>query len=68
MRIVNPEIQYGYILKLDARPQIYLGNAVVSNRHGNEYLYAINASDEDIELAVPTMDIFSRKGMFSKEK
>jgi len=30
----------------------------VSNRHGIAHLYAINSSDEDIELAIPTVKIY----------
>jgi len=58
IRIANPKVKYGYIPKLNAGPQVYLGNAVVFNRHGIAHLYAINSSDEDIELAVPTVKIY----------
>ncbi|KAL6256688.1 hypothetical protein P5V15_012807 [Pogonomyrmex californicus] len=58
IRIANPEIKNGYIPKLNAGPQVYLGNAVVSNHHGVTHLYAVNSSDEDIELAVPTVKIY----------
>lgn len=37
---------------------MYLGNAVVSNHHGIAYLYAINSSDEDIKLAIPTVKLY----------
>ncbi|KAL6263089.1 hypothetical protein P5V15_005891 [Pogonomyrmex californicus] len=40
------------------RLQVYLGNAVVSNHHGVAHLYAVNSSDEDIELAIPTVKIY----------
>lgn len=58
VRVANPEIKYGYVPKLNAGPQVYLGNAVVSNHHGVAYLYAINSSGEDIELAIPTVKIY----------
>jgi len=50
VRIANPEVKYGYIPKLNAGLQVYLGNAVVSHRHVIAHLYAINSSDEDISL------------------
>ena len=58
IRIANPKMKSGYIPKLNAGPQVYLGNAVVSNRRGVAYLYAINSSDEDIELAIPTVKLY----------
>ncbi|KYN21197.1 hypothetical protein ALC57_06434, partial [Trachymyrmex cornetzi] len=57
IRIANPEIKYGYVPKLNAGPQVYLGNAVVSNRNGKGHLYVINTSNEDIALAIPTVSI-----------
>ena len=63
VRIANLEIQHGYVTKLNAGPQVYLGNryiqAIVPNRYDKGYLYTINASDEDIELA--TVDIYPIK-------
>ncbi|KYN50265.1 hypothetical protein ALC62_07830, partial [Cyphomyrmex costatus] len=49
VHVADPEIQYGYILSLDAGPQVYLGNAVVSNRQGKAHLYIVN-TDEDINI------------------
>jgi len=43
VRIANPDVKYGYIPKLNAGPQVYLSNAVVSNHHGIAHLYAINS-------------------------
>ncbi|KYN27480.1 hypothetical protein ALC57_03135 [Trachymyrmex cornetzi] len=57
IRIANPEIKYGYVPKLNTGPQVYLGNAVVSNRNGKGHLYVINTSNEDIALAIPTVSI-----------
>lgn len=58
VRVANPEIRCGYIPKLNAGSQVYLGNAVVSNRDGVAHLYVINSSDEDVELAIPTVKIY----------
>jgi len=39
----------------------------VSNRQGIVYLYAINSSDEDFELAVPTVKIYPFEEIKVKE-
>lgn len=57
VRVANPDIRYGYVPKLDVGPQVYLGNAVVSNHEGIAPLYVINSMEEDIELAIPTVKL-----------
>ncbi|KAG7196391.1 hypothetical protein KM043_016118, partial [Ampulex compressa] len=59
VRISNPELKTGYIPLLDAGKDLYIGNAVVTNRNGIAYIYAVNTSTEEIELAVPTVTLQS---------
>lgn len=57
IRVVNSEISEGYVPRLDVHKGVYLGNAIVNNRDGKAYLYAINTTFDDIEFPVPTVEL-----------
>ena len=53
----NPEVEKGYIPRLDAGSGIYLGEAVVSNKGGVACLMAFNSNEEGVELTVPAVTL-----------
>jgi len=57
VKIKNPYIKEGYVPQLKACDGIYLGNAVVTNRHGRGYMYAINSTERDQTLCVPDIEL-----------
>lgn len=57
VNISNPTITTGYVPRLSVCENVFLGEAVVTNRNGKAYLCAINASDTDRELVVPTIEL-----------
>ncbi|XP_046145699.1 uncharacterized protein LOC123989026 [Osmia bicornis bicornis] len=57
IRVSNTEIKAGFVPKLQLHPQLYMGNAVVTNRDGIAFLYAINVGAEDIEIEMPTVEL-----------
>lgn len=67
VKITNPDIAVGYIPRLSVCKDVYLGDAVVTNRDGRAYLQAINASDVDRELIVPNIELEEIESI-SKEK
>lgn len=57
VRILNHEAEDGYIPRLNVHEGVYLGNAVVKNRNGKAYLYAINTTPHDVEIPVPAVKL-----------
>ncbi|KYQ54036.1 hypothetical protein ALC60_08498 [Trachymyrmex zeteki] len=53
LRVLNTEIHTGYVPRLRVNNDIYLGDAVVTNRNGRAYIRVINSSEIDQELVVP---------------
>ncbi|KMQ89174.1 enzymatic polyprotein endonuclease reverse [Lasius niger] len=67
VRVGNPDVLTGYIPRLSVCKGVYLGEAMVTNRDGRAYLYAINASDTDRELIVPTINLQEVNQIFTEE-
>lgn len=59
LRVSNPEINIGYVPRLRVCDDVYLGDAVVTNREGKAYIRAVNTSDFDRELIVLTINLQS---------
>nr|XP_034195346.1 uncharacterized protein LOC117611508 [Osmia lignaria] len=57
IKVSNTEIKTGFVPKLQLHPQLYMGNAVVTNRDGIAFLYAINVGAEDIEIEMPAVEL-----------
>ena len=57
VNVKNSDISIGYIPRLSVCENVFLGEALVSNRNGRAYLRVINASDIDRELVVPTIEL-----------
>ncbi|KYQ50249.1 hypothetical protein ALC60_10666, partial [Trachymyrmex zeteki] len=53
LRILNKELKTGYVPRLRLDDDIYLGDAVITNRDGKAYLRVINTSEVDKELLIP---------------
>lgn len=57
VNVANPEVSTGYLPRLRACENVYIGNALVSNRKGKAYIRAINTGDQDREIAIPTIKL-----------
>lgn len=57
LKIDNPQVDIGYVPRLDVCEGVYLGDAVVTNRRGKAYIRVINTNDIDRELIVPTIKL-----------
>lgn len=57
VKIKNPNISVRYIPRLNVCKDVYVGKAIVSNRNGKAYVQAINTSNVDRELVVPTIEL-----------
>lgn len=57
LRVNNTQIDVGYVPRLDVCEDVYLGDAVVTNRQGKAYVRVINTSDIDREIVVPTISL-----------
>lgn len=57
VNVANPEVNTGYLPRLRACENVYIGNALVSNKKGKAYLRAINTGDQDREIAIPTIKL-----------
>ena len=47
----------GYVQKIKAGPGIFLGEALVTPQDGKVKIFAINATSEDIELTLPSIEL-----------
>lgn len=56
-RIENPNVTIGYLPRLRVCDDVYIGEAVVTNRDGKAYLRITNSSEEDKEIVVPTLPL-----------
>nr|XP_034174769.1 uncharacterized protein LOC117601733 [Osmia lignaria] len=57
IKVENTEEKTGFIPKIEIHPQLYMGNAVVTNRTGIAFLHATNVSSEDIKIQMPTLQL-----------
>nr|XP_034195201.1 uncharacterized protein LOC117611376 [Osmia lignaria] len=57
IKVKNMEEKTGFIPKIEIHPQLYMGNAVVTNRTGIAFLHATNVSSEDIKIQMPTVQL-----------
>lgn len=57
VRITNSGVSEGYVPRLPTSEGVYLGDAVVRNRSGRAYMYAINTTPEDVNLVVPSVEL-----------
>lgn len=57
INVSNPQIEVGYVPKLNVCEGVYLGDAIVTNRQGKAYIRVINTSDTDRELIIPTIEL-----------
>ncbi|XP_046141954.1 uncharacterized protein LOC123987841 [Osmia bicornis bicornis] len=57
IKIENTKETTGFIPKIDIHPQLYMGNAVVTNRTGIAFLHATNVSSEEIKIEMPTVQL-----------
>lgn len=57
VKVKNTDITEGYVPRLKFCAGIYAGEGVVKNRNGRAYVQAINTSEEDRELIVPTVEL-----------
>lgn len=57
VRVANPEVKVGYVPRQFISEGVFLGEALVTNSDGKAHLYLINTTDEEIEVAVPVLNI-----------
>ncbi|XP_057329925.1 uncharacterized protein LOC130670528 [Microplitis mediator] len=57
VRVANPEIETGYVGRLRIQKGIYLGEAVVTNRCGRAYMYIVNSTPNEVEIAIPVVTL-----------
>lgn len=55
VRISNPELKTGYLPRLYFTDGIYVGDSLITCINGKGYIRAINAIENDVELAIPTV-------------
>lgn len=54
---VRNDITEGYVPRINIDTDVYLGDAVVTNRMGKAYIGIINASEKDCEVILPSVEI-----------
>lgn len=54
---VANSVTTGYIPRIQLDDDIYLGDAVVTNRNGRAYVGIINATKEDYKMVIPTVEL-----------
>lgn len=58
-RIANPEVQQGYLPRIEPSQRIFMGEALISNNKGKGFLNIFNTTDETVELVVPSLTLQS---------
>lgn len=54
-KIINPELQEGYVPRLPCPKGIYAGEAIVKNINGTALFKAINTTEDEVNMLVPTL-------------
>ncbi|XP_025161027.1 uncharacterized protein LOC112589987 [Harpegnathos saltator] len=57
LKILNPSPREGYIPRITIRDDVFLGDAVVSNRNGLAYVGIVNAGETECKLPIPTVEL-----------
>lgn len=56
IRVINI-LTEGYVPRIFPCDDVYLGDAVVTNRDGSAYLHAYNTGSKDVEFPVPSVEL-----------
>ncbi|KAL6417715.1 hypothetical protein ACFW04_012557 [Cataglyphis niger] len=67
LRVSNPDINEGYIPRIHVHEDVYLGDAVVTNRDGIAYAGIINSSEKARTIAIPTVELLEVEKFFSED-
>lgn len=57
IRIANPEIRSGYLPRLHTIAGVFIGDSLVSCSCGKAFTRAINTTDQEVELLIPTVTL-----------
>lgn len=57
IRIENPTLAEGYVPRINLGDNVYLGDAIVTNRGGKAFIGIINASEKDREIEIPVVQL-----------
>lgn len=57
VKVLNPEVEIGYIPRIITNQGIYLGDAVVTNRDGKAFIRAFNTRSEEASLTIPLIKL-----------
>lgn len=57
IKITNPHLSEGFVLRIQLDDDTYLGNEIVKNREGIAYIGIINTRNEKRSITVPTLEI-----------
>ena len=57
IEVANKDIKEGYIRKINAGPDIFIGECLVTNIAGKAKLFAYNCSFKDINLRLPPIEL-----------
>lgn len=58
VKVANPEIEEGYIPRLNVTKGVYLGDALVTVRDAKAYLQVVNTTEEEERVYIPTIKIY----------
>lgn len=57
INVMNTDVNIGYVPRLQIKENVYLGEAIVTNRAGKAYLRAYNTSNDDVILPAPVVEL-----------